>query len=294
MNAAAIVVHSVAASVTLLVIVSEVATATPPFRNPPLALTVLEIRYTELAGGFEEEMLHIVRQAVRGRLPLLEPQIEEHIEMALGTSEPIAVQRRTHLRLSSRDRTTALVVKQDALVVETTAYAGWSQSFRPLVEKAIRALKDANPPDGVRRVGLRYIDEIRVPGVGNESSDWTGYVNDHLLAAASPEIIPSGMQAQQWQGIVQYRTSPSSALTVRYGPQYGHAVDPGGPTRRQNPPPPGHFFLLDSDSYWSDEEEVPEYDTEWIMERCDLLHSPASEFFDIAVTDRLRDEVLNA
>ena len=294
MNAAAIVVHSVAASVTLLVIASEVAAATPPFRNPPLALTVLEIRYTELAGGFEEEMLHIVRQAVRGRLPLLEPQIEEHIEMALGTSEPISVQRRTHLRLSSRDRTTALVVKQDALVVETTAYAGWSQSFRPLVEKAIRALKDANPPDGVRRVGLRYIDEIRVPGVGSESSDWTGYVNDHLLAAASPEIIPSGMQAQQWQGIVQYRTSPSSALTVRYGPQYGHAVDPGGPTRRQNPPRPGHFFLLDSDSYWSDEEEVPEYDTEWIMERCDLLYAPASEFFDIAVTDRLRDEVLNA
>ena len=69
---------------------------------------------------------------------------------------------------------------------------------------------------------------------------------------------------------------------------------PGGATRRQNPPSPGHFFLLDSDSYWSDEEEVPEYDPEWIMERCDLLHAPASEFFTVAVTDRLRDEVFNA
>ena len=284
----------VAFSVTVSVIANEVAAATPPFRNPPLALTVLEIRYPELAGGFEEEMLHIVRHAVRDRLPLLEPQIEEHFEMALGASKPISVQRRTHLRLSSRDRTTALVLKQDALVVETTAYAGWSQSFRPLVEKAIRALKDANPPDGVRRIGLRYIDEIRVPRVGSESSDWKGYINDHLLAAANPAIIPSGMQAQQWQGIVQYRTSPSSALTVRYGPQHGHAVDPEGPTRRRNPPPSGHFFLLDSDSYWSDEEEVPEYDPEWIMEQCDQLHAPASEFFAMAVTDRLRDEVFNA
>ena len=286
--------HSVVTVVTLLVIASQVAAATPPFRNPPLALTVLEIRYPELAGGFEEKTLHVVRQAVRDRLPLHEPQTEEHVEVTLGAPKPIAVQRRTHLRFSSRDRTTALIVKQDALAVETTAYAGWSQSFRPLVETATRALRDANPPDGVGRIGLRYIDEIRVPGVGKESGDWKGFINDHLLAAANPEIIPSGMQAQQWQGIVQYRTSPSSALTVRYGPQHGHAVDPGGPTRRQDPPPPGYFFLLDSDSYWSDEEEVPEYNLEWIMDRCDQLHAPASEFFTIAVTDKLRDEVFNA
>ena len=288
------VARSVATVVTLLVIASQVAASTPPFLNPPLALTVLEIRYPELSGGFEEETLHIVRQAVRDRLPLLEPQTEEHVEVTLGAPKPIAVQHRTHLRFSSRDRTTALIVKQDALAVETTTYAGWSQSFRPLVETAARALGDTNPPDGVGRIGLRYIDEIRVPGVGKESSDWKGYINDHLLAAANPEIVPSGMQAQQWQGIVQYRTSPSSALTVRYGPQHGHAVDPAGSTRRKSPPPPGHFFLLDSDSYWSDEEEVPEYDPDWIMDRCDRLHAPASEFFTIAVTDKLRDEVFNA
>ena len=286
--------YPVVSVVTLPVIARQVAATTPPFRNPPLALTVLEIRYPELAGGFEEETLHVVRQAVRDLLPLHEPQTQEQLEVTLGAPMPISVQRRTILRFSSRDRTTALIVKQDALAVETTAYAGWSQSFRPLVEKATRALRDANPPDGVRRIGLRYIDEIRVSGVGKEPGDWKGYINDHLLAAANPEIIPSGMQAQQWQGVVEYRTSPSSALTVRYGPQHGHAVDPEGPTRRPSPPPPGHFFLLDSDSYWSDKEEVPEYDPEWVMERCDQLHAPASEFFTIAVTDRLRDEVFNA
>lgn len=293
-DTAAMVMHLVVALVTLLVIASQVAAATPPFRNPPLALTVLEIRYPELAGGFEEETLHIVRQAVRDCLPVLEPQTQDQLEVTPGAPVPIAVQRRTALRFSSRDRATALIVKQDALAVETTEYGGWSQSFRPLVEKATRALRDANPPDGVRRIGLRYIDEIRVSGVGEESGDWKGYINDHLLAAANPDLVPSGMQAQQWQGIVEYRTSPSSALTVRYGPQQGHAVDPGGPTRRQNPLPPGHFFLLDSDSYWSDEEEVPEFDPDWIIERCNRLHAPAKQFFTIAVTDKLRDEIFNA
>lgn len=286
--------QSVVTLVTLLVIARQVAATTPPFLNPPLALTVLEIRFPELSGGFEEKTLHVVRQAVRDRLPLHESQTEDQIDLTPGAPVPVSVKRRPLLRFSSRDRTTVLLVKQDALALETTAYAGWSQSFRPLVEEATRALGDANPPDGVGRIGLRYIDEIRVPGVGEESGDWKGYINDHLLAAANPEIIPSGMQAQQWQGIVQYRTSPSSALTVRYGPQHGYATDPGGSTRRRNPPPPGHFFLLDSDSYWSDEEEVPEYNPEWIMDRCDQLHAPASEFFTIAITDRLRDEVFNA
>ena len=279
--------------VTLLVIVRRVAAATPPFLNPPLALTVLEIRYPESPGGSEEELLRIVRQSVHDRLPVLEPQTEDHVAVTLGAPEPLNVQRRTHMRFSSRDRTTALIVKQDALAVETTTYSGWSESFRPLVEAAARALGEASPPDGVRRIGLRYIDEIRVPGVGEESSDWKGYINDHLLAAAHPEIVPSGMQAQQWQGVVQYRTSASSALTVRYGPQHGLAVGPGGLTRRKNPPLAGHFFLLDSDSYWTDEAGVPEYDLEWIMDRCDQLHAPASEFFHTAVTDRLRDEVFN-
>ena len=269
------------------------AADTPPFRNPPLALTVLEIRYPELAGGFEEDTLHIVRQAVRDRLPVLEPQTEEQVELSPGAPVAMSVQRRSFLRFSARDRTTALLVKQDALVLETTAYAGWSESFRPLVAQATQALEQSNPPDGVRRIGLRYIDEIRVPGVGRQPGDWKGYINDHLLAAADPDLVPAGMEASEWQGIVRYQTAPSSTLIVRYGPQHGHAVDPAGPTRRRNPPQPGPFFLLDSDSSWSDDEVVPAYDADWILERCDLLHAPASEFFKIAVTDRLRDEVFN-
>lgn len=255
---------------------------------------MLEIRYTELAGGFEEEMLPIMRQAVRDRLPLLEPQTEEQVAMAPGAPVAMSVQVRPLLRFSSRDRTTALLVRPDALAIETTAYGGWSQSFRPLVANATHALGEANPPDGVRRVGLRFIDEIRVPGTAGRPGDWNGYINDHLLAAAHPDMIPSGMQAQEWQGVVRYRTSPSSTLVVRYGPQFGHAADPIGPTRRKSPPPPGHFFLLDSDCSWSDEEEVPRYDPEWIMNKCDQLHAPASEFFTSAVTDKLRNEVFNA
>ena len=280
-------------TVAFLVIVSRVTADTPPFRNPPLALAVLEIRYPELAGGFGEEMLHSMRQAVSDRLPVCEPQFEEQIEVRPGTPVPLEVNRRRVLRFSARNRTTALLVKQDALIVETTAYAGWKESFRPLAAMAVEALREAEQPDGVQRVGLRYIDEIRVPSASGGLGEWNGYIDGHLLAAVDPEFIPEGMKATQWQGIIRYRTGPSSSLMVRYGPQHGHAVDPDGPTRRRNPPRPGPFFLLDSDSSWNDEDEVPEFDADSIMYRCDQLHAPVSAFFKAAVTDKLRDEIFN-
>ena len=123
--------------------------------------------------------------------------------------------------------------------------------------KVIETLERICTPDGVLRIGLRYIDEIRVPNVGDEPEDWDGYINSQLLAAAAAELRPAGMNATAWQGRIQYQTEASYALTVRYGPQTGYAVDPEGPTRRKSVHPPGPYFLLDSDAFWTSEHEIP-------------------------------------
>ena len=266
---------------------------TPPFPNPPLALTVLEIRYPEIAGGLGDGERMGLKDALGEHLPLMESQTQEQFAVAIGASVPAPVQRRIFPRFSTRDRTTALLVKQDALVLETTAYAGWEGHFRPLVSEVVGALERVSRPDGVLRVGLRYIDEIRVPGIESAPGDWRGYIDEHLLAAAAPDFIPEHMRPSVWQGVAQYQTITGSTLAVRYGPQEGFAVDFQSPTRRKDPPCSGLFFLLDSDSYWLGDEEVPEFKADWILERCDLLHAPARDFFKIAVTDKLRDEVFN-
>ncbi|MCY3953248.1 MAG: TIGR04255 family protein [bacterium] len=281
--------------VTLPVIAKQKDRRAPPFPNPPLVLTVLEIRYPELSEGFGDSEWRQMGEAVRDRLPLAESGLEQQVNVFVGgpASAPPSVQSRAFRRFSARDRTTALLVKPDALVIETTAYAGWTESFQPLVAEVLHAMERISQPNGVLRIGLRYIDEIRVPGIEEPPGDWRGYIDEHLLAAADPEFIPASLRPSEWSEVVQYRTAPDSMLTVRYGPQTGYAVDPAGPTRRRNPHPPGLFFLLDSDSYWLGEAEVPEFDAEWICHRCDLLHEPVSEFFGIVVTDKLRDEVFN-
>ncbi len=263
----------------------------PPFPNPPLALTVLEIRYPEMSEGIGRRAQQHMRDALQTWLPLIENITEDQVELAIGAPMPASVQRRTFPRFVTRDRTTALVVKEGALVLETTTYEGWEENFRPMIAEVVRALEEVSPPDGVLRIGLRYIDEIRVPGIAEVPGDWRGYIDAHLLAAANPDFIPASLQPAVWQGLVQYKTTSDSTLTVRYGPQNGHAVNPKGATRRKNPPDAGPFFLLDSDSFWQAEDEVPEFGADSIMERCDKLHGPTREFFRIAVTDKLRNEV---
>ena len=263
----------------------------PPFANPPLALTVLEIRYPELSGGMTGAAKHAMRLAVREHLPLTE-SLTEDIEIDLGAPASATFRRRTFPLFSTRDRTTVLQVNENALVLQTTSYGGWEESFYPLIEVALRALEQASPPDGVRRIGLRYIDEIRVPVIDSAPGDWRDYIHASLLAAANPNFIPASLQPFVWQGFVQYRTASDSTMTVRYGPQEGYAVDPQGSARRRNPPAPGPFFLLDSDSFWM-ADEVPEFNTQWILNRCDSLHAPIREFFGIATTDKLREEVFD-
>ena len=264
-----------------------------PFPNPPLALTVLEIRYPDLANGGGSETTRSMKAALREHLPLPESLTENQIELTAGA--PVlatqTIQRRIFPRFFTRDRTTALLVKENALVLQTASYEGWEGSFRPLIEAVLGAFEQSGPPDGVFRVGLRYIDEIRVPEIDSAPGEWSGYIHDSLLATVDPAFIPASLRPSGWQGVVQYETAGDSTLTVRYGPQEGYAVDPQGAVRRKNPPAAGPYFLLDSDSFWLADDEVPLFETEWILERCNTLHAPIREFFDIATTDKLREEV---
>ena len=279
--------------VALLVIADHFAGSTPPFRNPPLVLTVLEIRYPEIAGGLTDAAVAAMKEAVRDSLPVMVPQIEHQIGVPIDAAVPPQVEQRSSPRFCARDQATALVVRRDALVLETTVYGGWAEHFRPLAEQAIEALERIDAPDGVSRIGLRYIDEIRVPGAGSGPEDWDGYINPSLLAAAAADLRPTGMNPTTWQGLIQYQTDASYALNVRYGPQEGYAVDPQGLTRRKSAAPAGPYFLLDSDAFWSGDDEIPEFEAGGILERCDRVHQAASDFFRIAVTDRLRTEVFD-
>lgn len=268
------------------------ATDPPQYPNAPLAIVAFEVRFPEWAEVAGQQMRARLRAALRDLLPLVENITQQQVSVSLGAPLPASVERRLLPRFVTRDRTTALVVDENLLVVETTRYAGFA-SFRPIIETAVTALAELGPPDAVSRVGLRYIDEVRIPSVTESPGDWRGYIDDHLLATVDPDFLAGRVTPQGWQGLVQYGIGKDSALVLRYGPGDGYAVEPRGPTRRKEPPRPGPFFLLDWDSSWSPSDEVPEFDPAAILVICDQLHGPVRAMFTAACTQKLREEVFN-
>lgn len=259
----------------------------PVFANAPLALVALEVRYPELVDPINVPGL---RRAVRDLLPI--PGNVSRDTITFGGSASV-VERQVFPRLMSRDRSSALVVTNEALILETTTYDGYDE-YRKLIERVVEAIADVAQPDGVQRVGMRFIDEIRVPGVDEPPGDWTGWIVEGLLGPLGPELQvgSESFKPRNWQGTAVYDAGSGYAVKMKYGPQVGSAVLPQDPTRRRRVPKDGGlFFLLDSDGAWTPRDEVPEFQAETILKACDTIHEPLSMLFKKVGTERLVNEV---
>jgi uncharacterized protein (TIGR04255 family) len=192
-------------------------------------------------------------------------------------------------RFTTRDQTTAVTFGAQAVVLETTKYQTF-EHISDLVRICVEARQKVASVAGLMRLGLRYVDEIRVPDLCDDLLGWGQWVNTSLLGAA--EVGAGlGLKAEQWQGATVFDRGDGRKVTLQYGPREGFAVIPGGPLQRPAPPP-GAFFLLDIDSFWLATSEIPEFTAEAIMKRCADLHEPVSQLFESLITPRLRTEVL--
>ena len=183
-------------------------------------------------------------------------------------------------------------MRQDALVLETTLY-GRYERLRDLLELAIQVRAEISPPSGVDRIGLRYIDEIRVPtDNGDARITWSNWVDGSLLGPAHLGD-KLGLAATASQGLTVFGGPEDRALVLRYGLQDDPAVA-STPQLRRATPPPGPLFVLDIDSFWQPGADVPEMTAATVLGVVDQLHQPVREMFESLITERLREEVLRS
>jgi uncharacterized protein (TIGR04255 family) len=255
------------------------------YPNASVVLAVLEIRHPT-AGPLSRAAQVKVKQLLAGKLPLQRSATMMSVQGGAGTVPGVTTERAP--RYMSRDRTMSVTFRNEALVIETTRYERY-ELLRDTVALAIEARQAVEPVDGIERLGLRYIDEIRVPDCG-EAPSWVCWVDSTLLG---PSAVGTrlGLETRLWQGVTVFNNGPDRMIAVRYGPGEGYAVDPAGEMKRPTPPP-GPFFLMDIDSSWTPSADVPEFDAETILAACDELHNPVRMLFEGLITERLRKEVL--
>lgn len=261
------------------------------YPNAPIVLMVVEVRHP-LCDPLERKQVHHLSALVREALPLPGEIKEMSVEFQAGPGSTPTHQQTvaTFPRWTTRDRRTALAVRQDGLTIETTQYRGY-EHVRALLELALKARIAVGPPAGVERLGLRYIDEIRVPDEnGNGRPAWGDWVDPALLG---PAHIASGLSLvpEKSEGVIVFSNTNNRALVLRYGAQEGLVVQSTANLRRPVPPP-GPLFKLDIDSYWQSGDEVPEFATDLILSQVDALHEPVRGVFESLISDRLREEVL--
>jgi len=259
------------------------------YPNAPLVLVALEVRHPMADPVTHAQRLKIKRQ-LAAQVPIMRTgQLTQvtAVQAAGASAAPPEVRVEEFPRYFSRDNTMAVSVRAEAVVVETTRYLHWEQ-LRALAAEVLETRREVGGVDGVERVGLRYINEVRVSG--EPVHDWASWVDPTLLG---PALIGEqvGLVADQWQGITAFTPGRERTVVLRHGPREGFAVDPAGDLKRSTPTP-GPFFLLDIDSFWAPGEGIPEFDVETLLATCDELHTPVRRLFECLITDRLRKEVL--
>lgn len=265
---------------------------TPPYPNAPIALAIVEVRGPESPPLARAEILAL-KKATQQTLPLFATERAGSVSMEIGPAGVRQVASGEHelVKFMTRSKRTSVTFSPTSTTIETTDYKGWTD-FKKFVTLGLSARQDIAPMDGLVRLGIRVIDEIRVPEESRQ--DWSDWLAPALLAP-SVESAGRSLLLMQQQSVVQYAgLDRGETITIRYGAMNGPAAVTSAPNLvRPNVPGPGPFFLIDTDAAWelADGEELPPLDPTKVAHLADKLHAPMKEVFESFITDRLRKEV---
>jgi uncharacterized protein (TIGR04255 family) len=252
------------------------------FRNAPLEYVACEIRTPLTPRLTLDETFVAFVDAFAARLPV--PH-REHVQ-TFTVGETMTQDADVRFRFTNVQRTESVMISRTGVTVETTDYSEYP-AFRALISTALTAVEERVAVVGVERIGLRFIDEIRVPTPVTTVGDWQGWIASEVLG---PVTLLSGFDAAEFQTVVRLDRGDSHVLT-RFAALSGAGVVSEGPMRRRSRHEPGPFFVIDLDSYRETPgPEMMRFVAYELVTIVDALHDPAGDLFHRCITDQLRDE----
>jgi uncharacterized protein (TIGR04255 family) len=167
-------------------------------------------------------------------------------------------------RLTSEDGRWVATVGPDSYTLETTKYRTWEGDFRTRIDALIRAIEQTLRPSIVTRVGLRYVDSLRLA----EPGAYRDIISEALLGPITHPIFGSGIVATQQQ--FSFSLDSSVRVTIRHG------LFPD-PSREE-----ASTYLLDTDIY---KEELVRLDPATLLTVIDSMHEDHLRVFRACLTD---------
>jgi len=253
------------------------------FPNPPIRLVSFELRFPIRRRVATRAVWDAFEEVFAADLPRVELLVREDDETQLPSTpdEPV-------LRRSAAERDRVVTLRYGSLTVETTSYESYDK-LRNCIKAGVKALEAIPSATSFTRLGLRYINELRVPGIEGMIRDWKPYVNPNFLATM--EEPPSGYSASWVQGRVGFHSDKGGAHTLAtYGPLAHSSVEPDGVLQLKSFE--GPCFLLDIDSFARGTTRQPVATSRReVIDVVDRLHEAVESVFNWSISEKLREEV---
>jgi uncharacterized protein (TIGR04255 family) len=254
------------------------------FPQAPLALVAAEIRFTDAARLRQQQTKDEVTIALEERFPFAEPFQQADVNLAPG-APPHIQPRGAGVVLKNATSTETLTIIPESLTYETSAYTSFDELL-DAVAAACDVLAAANVRPALRRVGLRYIDEVRVPEPITDARQWRKWINRQLIGHL--EVGPGDVSATMTQSVSTFDLGEGRGLNFRFA-----ALNQGPivvPQFLKRPPiESGPFFVLDFDGFhdFTGGEAVP-LSSDVVRETLSAVHVPCGITFQRSITDEAR------
>ena len=167
----------------------------------------------------------------------------------------------------AKDRDRHLLISRDAMFVESEHYQSWDDYSKCFLD-VCDALYDNYKDLQIKRLGLRFINNIEIPGL--KQFQWNAYLNSNLLS-----IFKVPDDKSQISRAFHNLELNSGSFYVRF--QYGmHNPDYPAPIKKR-------IFILDFDAY-----ATGSLAKEDLHQTLPLLHEEIVKLFENSITERLR------
>jgi uncharacterized protein (TIGR04255 family) len=254
------------------------------FPNAPLALVAAEIRFTDAARLRQQQTRDEIAIALEDRFPFAEPLQQASFNLTLGGGQP-QFQEQIGVVLKSASNTESFTLMSESLTYETTAYHNFEELLEA-VTAACTALLEAKVRPALTRVGLRYIDEVRVPDPVTDARQWSRWIDARLVGhlALGPDDFP----ATSTQTVSTFDLGEGRGLNFRCA-----ALDQGTivvPQHlKRSPVESGPFFVLDFDGFrdFTDMDPV-QLSAPVVSDSLSAVHVPCGTAFQRSITDEAR------
>jgi uncharacterized protein (TIGR04255 family) len=188
-------------------------------------------------------------------------------------------------RFFDADDTTTISVSPTSIGIETTSYPGF-ETLRSMILDVFSSVRSLANVSLIRRVGLRYLNEIRVPAEEIKSvRDWSSWIHPSLTQITEVGV---GLTPRVYEGVIRYEIGDYRWLLFRFGAlEYG-SIFREGLLRKHRNLDRGPVFILDFDAYCQPAPgQTPNLEVEALGRVLEDLHNPTEQAFRSAISEKL-------